>query len=138
MFGWQHEVALQAMQGNRASPGSEGKSHGFSRVAVGTWAIFSSYSRDGPSKLMFVQQRQDSCLITRDTSQISLRLGRAIGMLLEVRRETQSPIPVATGIFGFLSIFKRSQASSPFKALNPACFLRCQVISGLFQDEVGN
>ena len=30
-------------------------SHGFSRVSVGTWGIFSIYGRDGPSKLMFVQ-----------------------------------------------------------------------------------
>ena len=97
MFDGEQGTALHAMQGTRASPGSEGKSHGFSRVAVGTWAIFSSYSRDGPSKLMFVQQRQDSCLITRDTSQISLRLGRAIGMLLEVRRGPRVPFQLPHG-----------------------------------------
>ena len=105
---------------------ARGMSHCFSRVAMGTWGIFSSYGGDGPSKLEFVQQRLDSCLVTRDTSEISSRLGRAIGMLLEVRRETQSPIPVATGIFGFLSIFKRSQASPPFEALNSVCLLRFQ------------
>ena len=64
--------------------------------------IFSSYGGNGPSKLVFVQQCQDSSLLTMDTSGISLRLGRAIGTLLEVRRETQCPFPVATGIFGFL------------------------------------
>ena len=32
-----------------------GKSHGFSRVAAGTWGIFSSYSGDVRSKLEFVQ-----------------------------------------------------------------------------------
>ena len=31
-----------------------GKSHGFSRVAVGTWDIFSSYLGDVHSKLEFV------------------------------------------------------------------------------------
>ena len=31
-----------------------GKSHGFSRVAAGTWGIFSSYSGDVHSKLEFV------------------------------------------------------------------------------------
>ena len=41
-------------------------------------------------------------------------------MPLEVRRETQGPIQVVTGILEFLSIFKRSQASSPFEALNCA------------------
>ena len=47
-----------------------GKSHGFSRVQVGTWGIFSCYGRDGHSKLVFVQQRQDSCLVTMDISRI--------------------------------------------------------------------
>ena len=31
------------------------KSHGFSRVALGTWGIFSSYGLDGHSKLEFDQ-----------------------------------------------------------------------------------
>ena len=62
----------------------------------------------------------------RDTSGNSSRLGRAIGTLLEVRRETKCPFPVATGILGFLSIFKRSQASSPLQAVNCACLSRCQ------------
>ena len=51
-----------------------GKSHGFSRVVAGTWGIFSSYCRDDPSKLVFVQRRQDSCLVMRDASGISKRL----------------------------------------------------------------
>ena len=68
-----------------------GKSHVFSRVAAGTWGIFSSYGGDGPSKLLFLQRSQDSCLVTRNTSGISARLSRAIGMLLDLRHETQSP-----------------------------------------------
>ena len=94
---------------------SRGMSHGFSGVAMGTWGIFSSYDRDGPSNLVFVQLRQDSCLVARNTSGFSSRLGRAIGTLLEVRQETQGPFPLATGILGFLSIFKRSQATSHLK-----------------------
>ena len=78
-----------------------GKSHGFPRVAAGTWGIFLSYSGDGPSKLVFVLQHQDSAIVMRDTSGISSRLGREIGMLLDLRRETQDHIPVATGILGF-------------------------------------
>ena len=103
-----------------------GKSHCFSRVVAGIWCIFSRYGGDGPSNLVFVQRCQDSCLFMRDTSRISSRLGRGIGMLLEVRQETQGPFPVATGILGFLCIFKRSQASSPFEALNSPCLLMCQ------------
>ena len=43
-----------------------------------------------------------------------------------MRQETESPFLVATVILGFLSIFNKSQASSPFEALNSACLLRCQ------------
>ena len=41
---------------------ARGKFHEFSRVAAGTWFIFSSNGGDGHLKLGFVQQSQDSCL----------------------------------------------------------------------------
>ena len=47
-------------------------------------------------------------------------------MLLEVRQETEVLFLVGTVILGFLSIFKMSQASSPYKALNSVCLSRCQ------------
>ena len=105
---------------------TKGNFHGVSQVAEGNRDIFSSYGGNDPSKLEFVQRHQDSCPITRDTSGIISRLCRAIWTLLEMRRQTQFPFPIATGILGFLSIFKRSQASSPFKALNSTCLSRCQ------------
>ena len=43
-----------------------GKSHGFSRVASGTWGIFSSEGGDVHSKLEFVQRIQDTCLCMTD------------------------------------------------------------------------
>ena len=75
---------------------------------------------------MFVQRSQDSCLVMRDTSGISKRLGRAIQTLLKARQETEGPFVVATVILVFLSIFKKSHASSPFEALNSASLSRCQ------------
>ena len=47
-------------------------------------------------------------------------------MLLEVRQETKAHFLVGTVILGFLSIFIKSQASSPFEALNPVCLSRYQ------------
>ena len=47
-------------------------------------------------------------------------------MLLEVRQETKVHFLVGTLILGFLSIFKKSQASSPFEALNSVCLSRYQ------------
>ena len=67
---------------------ARGKAHGFSRVVAGPWGIFSSYGGADPSKLMFVQRCQDSCLVMRESSGISSSHGRAIRMLLEVRQET--------------------------------------------------
>ena len=65
-------LELLCMQCSRIRPrlSLRGKSHGFSRVAAGTCGIFSSYSGDGHSKLVFVQRRQDSCLVMMDTSGI--------------------------------------------------------------------
>ena len=53
-------------------------------------------------------------------------LGSTIWMLLYLRQETEVHFLVGTVILGFRSIFKKSQASSPFKALNSVCLSRCQ------------
>ena len=47
-------------------------------------------------------------------------LGRKIQTLLDVSREAQCPLLVSTVILVFLSIFTKSQASSPFESLNSA------------------
>ena len=47
-------------------------------------------------------------------------LGRKIQMFLEVSWEAKRPLLVGTVILVFLSIFTKSQASSPFVALNSA------------------
>ena len=47
-------------------------------------------------------------------------------MLLEVRQETQDHILVGTVILGLLSIFKKSQASSPYEVVNSVCLWRGQ------------
>ena len=68
MFDWEYEIALHAMQGNRASSRSEGEVSWFFLSCCGTLAYILEYGRDDPSKLVSVQRRQDSCLVTRDTS----------------------------------------------------------------------
>ena len=47
-------------------------------------------------------------------------------MLLEVRQETEVHFLFATVILGLLSIFKKSQASSPNEALNSVFLSRVQ------------
>ena len=43
-----------------------------------------------------------------------------------MRQETKVHFLVGTVILAFLSIFKKSQALSPFEALNSVCLSRCQ------------
>ena len=102
------------------------KSHCFSQIAVATWVIISIYGGNGPSKLLFVQRHQVTCLVARDTSGFSSRLGKSTHTPLELRWDTQGSSPVALAILGFLSIFKGSQASSPFESLNSVCLSSCQ------------
>ena len=68
VFDWEHGTARTKGRGIGPHLAAMGKSHEFSRVAAGTWSIFSSYNGDGHLKLGFVQQSQDSCLLMTDTS----------------------------------------------------------------------
>ena len=61
-----------------------------------------------------------------ETSGSYTRLGRRIRTLLEVRREAKHPLLVGTVILIYLSIFTKSQASSPFEAMNSAHLSMCQ------------
>ena len=56
MFDWENAISLHAMQGIGPHLVARGKSHGFSRVAAGTWGIFSSYDGDAHSKREFVSE----------------------------------------------------------------------------------
>ena len=62
----------------------------------------------------------------RGNSGISKRLGRAIRTCLEVKQATEGPFLDDSVILGFLSIFNKSQASSPIEALMSACLSRLQ------------
>ena len=54
-------------------------------------------------------------------------LGRKIQTLLEVSWEAKLPLLVGTFILPFLSIFMKSQASSPFEAWNSGHLLKSQM-----------
>ena len=55
VFDWENAIALDTCRGIGPHLAARGKSHGFSRVAAGTWGIFSSYGGDVHSKLEFIQ-----------------------------------------------------------------------------------
>ena len=54
-------------------------------------------------------------------------LGRKIQTLLEVSQEAKCPLLVGTVILVFLSIFRKSQASSSFEALNSVKLSKSQM-----------
>ena len=54
-------------------------------------------------------------------------LGRKIQTTLDLSREAKRPLLVGTVILVFLSIFTKSQASSPFEALNSAQLSKSQM-----------
>ena len=54
-------------------------------------------------------------------------LGRKIQKLLVVSQEAKLPLLVGTVILVFLSFFPKSQASSPFEALNLAHLSKSQI-----------
>ena len=78
-------------------------------------------------KLGLVQQSQDSCLVTTDTSGSYIMLGSKIQTFLEVSQEAKLPLLVGTVILVFLSIFTKSQASSPFESLNSVHLSKSQM-----------
>ena len=54
-------------------------------------------------------------------------LGRKIQTLMDVSQEAKRPLLVGTVILVFLSIFTKSQASSPFEPLNSAQLSKSQM-----------
>ena len=53
--------------------------HGNSRIYLRFLTQLEENNENFPSNLVFPQQRKDFCLVVRDTSEFSSRLGRAIG-----------------------------------------------------------
>ena len=71
---------------------ARGMSHGIYWVAAGTWGILSSYSRDGHSKLHFVQRSQDTCLVMTDIwGERTWRLGLGPAQWPEPSSKSQLP-----------------------------------------------
>ena len=56
MFDWETQLLCMQCRGNGPHLVARGKSPVFSRVAVGTWGIFSSYDGDAHSKREFVSE----------------------------------------------------------------------------------
>ena len=110
---WNMKLFSTQCQGIRPHLAARGKSHGFPRVASRTWDICSRDGGDVPSKVVYVQQHQDSSLLARDSIGLSSRPVSATGPL-SIGVGGRRSLFTCHRILGFLSIFKRSQPSSNF------------------------
>ena len=126
VFDGEHGIALHTMQGNWALSRGKGEVPWFFSSCGRNLGFIPELRLRWPFSTRDCEELQDSCLVVSDNSGFSSRLFRAIGMPIDVRREAQCPFPVPTGLLGFLSIYKRSQASSPFEALNSSSRSSCQ------------
>ena len=126
MLDGEHGITLHAVKGNRASSRGEGEVSCFFSSCGGNLGYILVLRWGWPFKTRVCAAT--SGLLSRYEGHLRnlLEAWNCKGMLLDVRRETQGPFRVATLILGFLSIFKKSQASSLFEALNSACLSRCQ------------
>ena len=126
MFDVVHGIALHPVHCNQASSRGEGEVSWFFSSCGRTLGYILQLRQGWPFKTRVCSVMVGLLSSCEGHLRILLRLFTAIGTPLDLRRETQFPFPVATRIFGFLSILKSSQALSPFEALNSAFLSSCQ------------
>ena len=126
VFDWEHGITLNAVQGNQASFHGEGDFSWF-------------FSTCGRNLVYILEIRQRWPFKTHVCSSTSGLLSSYEGHLRNLHEAWQGNTDASRGeagdpgslsscqlILGFLSVFNKSQASSPFEALNSACLSRCQ------------
>ena len=115
MFDWEYGIALHAMQGNRASFHSEGDvSYDFSSCGRNLGYI-RELQRGWPFETPLCSAKSGLLSSYGGHLRNLSKLESIIQTLLVVRWETKRPFLVSRKILGFLSNFKKSQASSPLK-----------------------
>ena len=108
-------IALHPMQGNQASsPGEAYVSWDFSSCDRNLRYIL-ELQRGWPFKTSLCSAKSGGLSSYDGHLRNLTKLESIIQRLLEVRWETKRPFLVSREILGFLSIFMKSQASSPLK-----------------------
>ena len=132
VFDWENPIALDKMQGNRASSRREGNvSWVFSSCGRNLGNIL-ELQRGCPFETLGCSLKSGTCLGMRDNSGMETRRGRNVQTLLEFKREFRSLFLFDTVILGFLTILKNCQASSKFEAVNSTWLYSCQGMLGPF------
>ena len=132
MFYWENAIALDTMQGNRASSRREGNvSNVFSSCGRNLGYIL-ELQRGCPFETLVCSLKSGTCLGMKDNSGIQTRRDRKIQTLLEVKWNFRSLFVFDTVILGFLIILKNCQASSKFETVNSTSFLVVKGMLGPF------
>ena len=127
VFDWERGTPQLEMQVNHASSCSEGEvSCVFSSCGRHLGYIL-ELRRGWPFETWVSSSKSGLLSSMTDTSGSYTMHGRKIQTLLEVSWEAKHPLLVGRVILVFLSIFTKSQASSPFEALNSAQLSKSQM-----------
>ena len=126
MYDWENGIALHAMQGILTSSFGERKVSWVSSCCDRNLGYILELQRGCPFETG-VSSAKSGHLSRYNAHLRNLNLSwQDKTDASEGEAEGQASISSCTVILGFLSIFKKSQASSPFEALNSACLLNCQ------------
>ena len=138
MFNWEYDIALYEMKGNQASsPGEWYVSWCFSSCGRNLGYIL-KLKRGWPFETPLCSAKSGLLSSYGGHLRNLSKLESIIQTLLVVRWETKRPFLVCTVILGFLSIFKKSHASSPFEAFTPGDSQGVKGCEGPWPDESGN
>ena len=114
-----HGMALHAMQGNRASSRGEREVSWFFSSSGGNLGYILELQQGWPFKTRVCSATSGLLSCYEGHLRILLEASQGNRDAFKVRWVTQGPFSVATGILGFLSIFKKNQASSILKYCTP-------------------
>ena len=112
MFDWENAIALDTMQGNRASSHREGKVSWVFSSCRRNMGYILELQQGCPFETLVCSLKSGTCLGMRDNSGMQSRHGRKIQTLLEVKCESRSLFLFDTVILGFLTILKNCHPTS--------------------------
>ena len=126
MFDLEKAIALDSIQGNRASSRGEGKDSCVLSSCGRNLGYIPELQRGFPFEFLVCSLKSGTCLGMRDNSGMYTRRPRIIQTLLKVKWEFRSLFLFDTVILGLLTILKNCQASTKFEAVNSTWLSSCQ------------
>ena len=118
MFDWKNAIALDKMQGNRASSRREGKVSLVSSSCGSNLGYILELQRECPFETLVCSLKSGTCLGMRDIQECKLDVAGKYRRFWKLSGISGLFFLFDTVILGFLPILKNCQASSKFEAVN--------------------